>query len=133
VEFAASQTRRSSWLTVTPVSPFTDDGGALDDARLANLVGNFLDDGIDHLVPNGNTGEYHALTAEERRRALETTIAAASGRARVILAGVGGSIPDAASAAEHAASRTGSPTRSMLRHVSRSATSRPAPAVHLDP
>jgi 4-hydroxy-tetrahydrodipicolinate synthase len=85
------------------VTPFTDDGSALDEVRLAALVGHLLDDGIDRLVPNGNTGEYHALTADERRRAVEVTVDAARGRARVILAGVGGSVPDAAAAAEHAA------------------------------
>jgi len=85
------------------VTPFSDDGARLDEERLAGLVGHLLDDGVDRLVPNGNTGEYHALTAEERRRAVETTVAAARGRARVILAGVGGSVPDASAAAEHAA------------------------------
>jgi 4-hydroxy-tetrahydrodipicolinate synthase len=85
------------------VTPFTDDGARVDDDRLADLVGRLLDDGIDHLVPNGNTGEYHALTADERRRVVETTVAAAAGRARVILAGVGGAVSDAAAAAEHAA------------------------------
>ena len=85
------------------VTPFTDDGANVDETRLADLVTELLADGVDRLVPNGNTGEYHALTAEERRRVLEVTAEAASGRARVLLAGVGGAVPDAAAAAEHAA------------------------------
>ena len=85
------------------VTPFSDDGSRLDEARLGALIGRLLADGVDRLVPNGNTGEYHALTAEERRGGLEVTAQAAGGRARVLLAGVGGAIPDAIAAAEHAA------------------------------
>ena len=85
------------------VTPFTADGSGLDKDALAALVERLLDDGVDRLVPNGNTGEYHALTTEERRLALEITVAASRGRARVILAGIGGSLPDAAATAEHAA------------------------------
>ena len=85
------------------VTPFTDDGSRVDEVRLADLIGRLLADGIDRLVPNGNTGEYHALTADERRRVLEVAAQAADGRARVLLAGVGGAIPDAIAAAEHAA------------------------------
>jgi 4-hydroxy-tetrahydrodipicolinate synthase len=85
------------------VTPFTDDGSRLDEARLGDLIGRLLGDGIDRLVPNGNTGEYHALSVEERRRVLEIAAQAAGGRARVLLAGVGGAVPDAIAATEHAA------------------------------
>lgn len=85
------------------VTPFTDDGSGIDEAGLRDLVGLLLDDRVDRIVPNGNTGEYHTLTSDERRRVVELTAEAAAGRARTLVAGVGGPIPDAIAASRHAA------------------------------
>jgi 4-hydroxy-tetrahydrodipicolinate synthase len=84
------------------VTPFTPDGDAVDEARLVTLVGDILGDGVANFVACGNTGEYSALTAGERRRVIELTVGAAAGRGQVI-AGVGGSLADARLEAKHAA------------------------------
>jgi 4-hydroxy-tetrahydrodipicolinate synthase len=85
------------------VTPFTADGLAIDEGALRDLVTRLLDDGVDRLVPNGNTGEYHTLSVAERRRAAEITLDAARGRARLVVVGVAGAIEDAIAAARHAA------------------------------
>lgn len=85
------------------VTPFTADGTRIDEDGLAALIELLLGDGIDRLVPNGNTGEYHSLTADERRRVVEIADQAAGGRARVMIVGVGGAVADAGAAAQHAA------------------------------
>jgi len=70
------------------VTPFDDDG-RLDTDSLAALVEDLVSRGVDRLVPCGTTGEFAALTDDERQRVIETTVAAADGRATV-MAGVGG-------------------------------------------
>jgi 4-hydroxy-tetrahydrodipicolinate synthase len=85
------------------VTPFTSDGEQIDEHGIRRLVGYLLADGVDRIVPNGNTGEYHALTADERRRVVELTAEAGAGRIRLLVVGVGGAIPDAVAASRHAA------------------------------
>jgi 4-hydroxy-tetrahydrodipicolinate synthase len=53
------------------------------------------------LTPNGNTSEYYTLTEAETRRAVESAVAAAAGRAQV-MAGAGLTIDAAVAAARHA-------------------------------
>lgn len=53
------------------------------------------------LTPNGNTGEFHALSPDERRAVTELTVQEAAGRASV-LAGVGLDVPTAVASARHA-------------------------------
>lgn len=76
------------------ITPFSADGLALDDDGVIQLCETMIGEGIEHLVPCGNTGEFYALTPAERRRVIELTVATAGGRASVV-AGVGGAIPDA--------------------------------------
>jgi 4-hydroxy-tetrahydrodipicolinate synthase len=84
------------------VTPFTPDGGAVDEQRLVTLVGDILGDGVPNIIPCGNTGEYLALTSGERRRVVELTVLTVAGQGQVI-AGVGGSLADARTEAEQAA------------------------------
>jgi 4-hydroxy-tetrahydrodipicolinate synthase len=87
---------------VVPVTPFDEDGAA-DFARYAALATRLLDAGITVITPNGNTGEFYALTGEETRQATEAAIKAAAGRDGVeVLAGVGHDIATAIGAARHA-------------------------------
>ena len=95
-----SGTRYAGVYGVT-VTPFTSDGSALDEGRVEELCEAMVADGIRHLVPCGNTGEYHALSRDERRRVVELTVRASGGRASVIV-GVGGSLPDVVDQARHA-------------------------------
>ncbi|OEJ23816.1 dihydrodipicolinate synthase family protein [Streptomyces agglomeratus] len=83
-----------------PVTPFAADG-SLDIAAHRALLGRLLDGGVRTLTPNGNTGEFYALTPAERRTVTELTVGEAHGRAAVLV-GVGHDVPTAVAAAEHA-------------------------------
>ncbi|WLQ33133.1 dihydrodipicolinate synthase family protein [Streptomyces castrisilvae] len=83
-----------------PVTPFAGDG-TIDTAAHRALLRRLLDGGVRIVTPNGNTGEFYALTPEERRTVTELTIEEAGGRATVLV-GVGHDVPTAVAAAEHA-------------------------------
>ncbi|WP_369388489.1 dihydrodipicolinate synthase family protein [Streptomyces sp. CG1] len=83
-----------------PVTPFAADGSVDAGAHRA-LLRRLLDGGIRTLTPNGNTGEFYALTPEERRLVTELTIDEAGGRLE-ILVGVGHDLPTAIASARHA-------------------------------
>ncbi|MGW1799350.1 dihydrodipicolinate synthase family protein [Streptomyces sp. NPDC001984] len=99
---AAFETQRAALADVVaiPVTPFAEDGGVDQDAHRA-LLRRLLDGGITTLTPNGNTGEFYALTPEERRLVTELTVDEVGGRAAVLV-GVGHDIPTAVAAARHA-------------------------------
>src|SRR5262245_22343594 len=61
------------------ITPFTEDGSAVDHAALTAVVGRAVDAGVGGLVSPGSTGEVTALSGEERRAVLETVIEAAGG------------------------------------------------------
>ncbi|MGW2422435.1 dihydrodipicolinate synthase family protein [Streptomyces sp. NPDC001709] len=83
-----------------PVTPFTADGAVDQNAHRA-LLRRLLDGGIRTLTPNGNTGEFYALTPEERRLVTESTVEEAGDRA-AILVGVGHDLLAAIASARHA-------------------------------
>ncbi|MGY0023109.1 dihydrodipicolinate synthase family protein [Streptomyces sp. YJ-C3] len=83
-----------------PVTPFAADG-SVDEATYKALLRRLLDAGVRTLTPNGNTGEFYALTPQERRRVTELTLAEAGERAAVLV-GVGHDVPTAVEAARHA-------------------------------
>jgi len=58
-----------------PVTPF-DAAGEIDLGAHAALLGRLVSAGITVVTPNGNTGEFYALTAAESRRLVESTVAA---------------------------------------------------------
>src|ERR687890_272893 len=62
------------------ITPFTEDGGAIDTQALAANV--------ERLVPGGSTGEFTTLSHAERRTLTEATVEAAAGRVPVV-AGTG--------------------------------------------
>jgi 4-hydroxy-tetrahydrodipicolinate synthase len=105
-DFAAQRAALADVVAI-PVSPF-DDEGRLDEATYRSLVRRLLAAGVRTLTPNGNTGEFYALTPDERRAETEWTVAeatggsdGAAGGARVIV-GVGHEVPAAVAAARHA-------------------------------
>jgi 4-hydroxy-tetrahydrodipicolinate synthase len=93
---------RDRLLTVVaiPVTPFGQDGEVDWDLHAA-LIDRCVEQGVQVLTANGNTGEYYALDEGEARRTLEATVKSAGGRADV-MAGVGLSVSAAIAAARHA-------------------------------
>ncbi|MFG3016071.1 dihydrodipicolinate synthase family protein [Streptomyces cinerochromogenes] len=96
------ETQRAALADVVaiPVTPFAEDG-SVDTGTHRALLRRLLDGGIRTLTPNGNTGEFYALTPEERRLVTELTVEEAGDRA-ALLVGVGHDLPTAIASARHA-------------------------------
>ena len=98
---------RSALATVAaiPVTPFGPDGQVDWDAH-DRVIRRMVDAGVRLVTPNGNTGEFYALTAAEARRATESAVAAAAGSGAEppadVVAGVGHDLPSAIEAGQHA-------------------------------
>jgi 4-hydroxy-tetrahydrodipicolinate synthase len=102
---AVAETLRQALATVVvvPVTPLRADGHPDWDAYAA-LTGRLIDGGITVITPNGNTGEFYALSPAEARHAFETAAEVVSARdsGTELLAGVGHDIATAVEAARHA-------------------------------
>src|SRR5919197_3788291 len=70
------------------ITPFTEDGDAIDTDALAANVDRLIAGGVAGLVPGGSTGEFTTLSHAERRQLVEATLEAAAGRVPVV-AGTG--------------------------------------------
>jgi 4-hydroxy-tetrahydrodipicolinate synthase len=68
--------------------------GEIDPERLAALVDYQIRQGVHGLVPLGSTGEFYALSAEEREQVLKTTLEAAAGRVPVVAGANAGATRD---------------------------------------
>ena len=66
------------------LTPFTEDGSAIDIEALAANVDRLIEAGVGGLVPGGSTGEFTTLTHVERRLLVETVVKAADGRVPVV-------------------------------------------------
>ena len=66
------------------ITPFSEDGGAVDAVALADNVDRLVAAGVGGLVPGGSTGEFTTLSNAERRQVTEVTIEAAGGRVPVV-------------------------------------------------
>lgn len=64
-------------------TPFTTDG-RFDEPKLRNLVDRSIDGGVDGVVACGSTGEFAALSSDERRLVVETVVDQAAGRVPVV-------------------------------------------------
>jgi 4-hydroxy-tetrahydrodipicolinate synthase len=102
LDAAAADRLKSALATVVaiPVTPFGP-GGDVDWGAHAGLIRRLAGGGVTVITPNGNTGEFYALTPQEARRAAESAVKAAEGNAE-ILAGVGLDTATAIGAARHA-------------------------------
>ncbi|WP_461188641.1 dihydrodipicolinate synthase family protein [Arthrobacter sp. Z4-13] len=87
-------------IVAIPVTPFASDG-LVDGPAYRRVLENMVDNGIKVVTPNGNTSEYYALSPAETRQVLDATVDAVGTKA-VIVAGVGGPLPQAIEAAEYA-------------------------------
>jgi len=56
----------------------------IDCAKLGAFTDHLIREGVHGLIPLGSTGEYYALSAEERERVLRATLEAAAGRVPVV-------------------------------------------------
>lgn len=65
------------------VAPFAADG-SLNETALRALVERSIAGGVNGLVANGSTGEFSAMTHEERKRVVEVVVEAAGGRVPVV-------------------------------------------------
>lgn len=70
------------------LTPFTEDGGAIDTEALEAGVERLIAAGVGGLVPGGSTGEFTTLSHAERRLLTKTVVRAAAGRVPVV-AGTG--------------------------------------------
>lgn len=84
---------RPSGVIPALVTPFTDDGKQVDEARLRALVRYVLEKGATGVVPCGTTGEFQNLTIEERKSVTKIVVDEAKGKVPVI-AGTGCSSTD---------------------------------------
>ena len=64
-------------------TPFTTDGGKLDEEALRDLVEGTVKAGVHGLIPCGSTGEFAALSTDERKRATAIVLEQARGRVPV--------------------------------------------------
>jgi 4-hydroxy-tetrahydrodipicolinate synthase len=67
------------------VTPFTEDGAAVDLKALERLVEFQVAEGIRGLIPLGSTGEFLSVSPEERTAIVETVVRTAAGRVPVVI------------------------------------------------
>ena len=99
MNFQALREKLSSVVAI-PVTPF-DSQGQLAEPAYRKVVRRLVDGGIEVITPNGNTGEFYALSAAEAQRAVDITVEEVNGAATVLV-GVGHAVPDAIAAATYA-------------------------------
>lgn len=75
---------------VTPMKANED----VDFTKLGAFADHLIGQGVHGLIPLGSTGEYYALSAEERERVIRTTLEAAAGRVPVVAGTNAGSTRD---------------------------------------
>ena len=75
------------------VTPMQADG-EIDTAKLGAFADHLIGQGIHGLIPLGSTGEYYALTADERERVIRATLEATAGRVPVVAGTSAGSTRD---------------------------------------
>jgi 4-hydroxy-tetrahydrodipicolinate synthase len=66
------------------VTPFTAGGESVDEPRLRDLVDRMIASGVHGLVPCGSTGEFPALTHDERKLVVEVVVDQTAGRVPVV-------------------------------------------------
>lgn len=88
---------------VALATPFAADG-SLDESRLRALVDRTIDGGVHGVVACGSTGEFSALTVDERRRVVETVVDQTAHRVPVVAQTGSTSTAEAMALSRHAQS-----------------------------
>lgn len=83
------------------LTPFKEDH-SIDMDAVSAVLAPLGGDAVDAVVVNGNTGEYYALSHEERMTMLSESAAVIGASGASLVAGVGGDLPTALREAEHA-------------------------------
>lgn len=92
-----------SGVLIAIVTPFTDDGNAIHKDRLRSHIDHLFNAGCHGIVPGGTTGEFTAMTMDERKQLVELCVEYCAGRGPVV-AGTGAtSTKDCVELAQHAA------------------------------
>lgn len=86
-------------VSVTSVSPFDPETLALDEAAARRNLELLAASGVTAIIPSGNTGEFHSLTADEIARMVRLTVEGVS-RDQAVIVGVGGGLSAAIELAE---------------------------------
>ena len=84
-------------------TPFAEDG-SIDEAKLRALVDRSIDGGVHGVVACGSTGEFSAMSGDERRLVVETVIEQVGRRVPVIAQTGAGSTAEAIALSRHAQS-----------------------------
>lgn len=92
-----------SGVLIALATPFTADG-SIDEPAMRALVDRMIDAGVHGVVACGSTGEFSALTLDERRLVVETVIDQAARRVPVIAQTGAGSTAEAIRLSQHAQS-----------------------------
>ncbi|WP_185806122.1 dihydrodipicolinate synthase family protein [Streptomyces sp. RP5T] len=83
-------------------TPFRPEDAALNEGGLRDLVERTITGGVHGLVPCGSTGEFPALSADERRRVVEVVIDQAAGRVPVVAHTAAMTTKEAVALSQHA-------------------------------
>ena len=67
------------------VTPFTDDGKAVDEERLRTLVSHCIELGVHGVVPCGTTGEFVNLTTKEKKQVIDIVMDEVKGKVSVVV------------------------------------------------
>jgi 4-hydroxy-tetrahydrodipicolinate synthase len=100
--WVCSSGRKLAWIDGNP-APFAG-SGEVDHDRLREHIDWLIDSGVHGLVPCGSTGEFAALSLEERRTVAEIVISQAAGRVPVVPQTGATRTSDAVALSQHAAS-----------------------------
>jgi dihydrodipicolinate synthase/N-acetylneuraminate lyase len=84
----------------TPTLVPLDEHGVLNEAELRRFLDWLIERGVHGLYPNGSTGEFTRLTAEERRRIVKITCEAAQGRVHVLAGAAEANVNETVAACE---------------------------------
>ena len=66
------------------LTPFTEDGSAVDEKALRRFVDWQIDNGVPGLIALGSTGEFLSVTEDERTQIISTVVEQTSGRVPVL-------------------------------------------------
>ncbi|GAK07982.1 dihydrodipicolinate synthase family protein [Geomicrobium sp. JCM 19038] len=77
-----------------PITPFRATDGQIDWVQYKETIDLIVENGIDVIVPCGNTSEFYALSIAEAKEEIRRTIEIVNGRA-LVMAGIGYAVPTA--------------------------------------